>query len=179
MKIAFCGKKGSGKTFLADTIIEYNRHILAQKFSFADPLRDMLSQIGFNEEHFNGDLKNIGLSQFGNKSYREIIQTLGTDWGREMIHPDIWINRMNDRLNNIPKDVWLIVDDIRFENEYNFLKEKGFSIIKVISTTDDYKEDKHISEQLNVEADYQLYNTFDNVVIDNLTNILEDIDNES
>jgi len=179
MKAAFCGKKGSGKTFLATSVIELNRHQFVEKLSFADPLRDMLSQIGFNELHFNGELKNTDLPEFGNKSYRQIMQTLGTDWGRNMIDPDIWINCMNNRFNNISKDVWLVVDDVRFENEYDFLKEKGFSIIKVISTTDDYKEDKHISEQLNVEADYQLYNTFDNVVIDNLTNILEDIDNES
>jgi hypothetical protein len=58
--------------------------------AFADPLKDMLVT-GLSvtrERDLDGPHKHDP-TNYGGKSPRELMQTLGTEWGRELIDPDI------------------------------------------------------------------------------------------
>ena len=75
-------------------------------------------------------------------SPRLIMQTLGTEWGRQIIHPNIWVlstfRQFNENSN------WIITD-VRFPNEANAIKDRGGVLIRVNRPTiksDDY----HLSE---------------------------------
>ena len=68
---------------------------------------------------------------------RKLLQLLGTEAGRQIIHPNIWVNALfADHENN--KSEWLsatnskwIVTDVRFPNEANIIKEKGGIMIRI------------------------------------------------
>jgi hypothetical protein len=47
--------------------------------------------LGLKDEHFfDRQLKETPLPVIG-KSPREIMQTLGTEWGRRLVNPDLWV----------------------------------------------------------------------------------------
>src|SRR5690606_24735571 len=57
-------------------------------------------------------------------SPRKMMQTLGTDWGRQMIGEDIWVKAFA-RIN-AGKQV--VVPDVRFENEADIVRANGILI---------------------------------------------------
>ena len=138
--IAFTGKKLSGKTSAANYLIA--RHGFT-RISFADPLKCMLLELGVLRENLWGDQKEVPLKILGNQTARHAMQTLGTEWGRQMISGDLWINAWEKKVEacSTPVDV----DDLRFLNEaciIHFLK----GIIFLITRPGIEGEDKHLSE---------------------------------
>ena len=59
---------------------------------------------------------------------RLLFQLLGTECGREIIHPNIWCNTTFNSFNVTQK--WIITDT-RFENEVKKIKDNGGIIIKI------------------------------------------------
>ena len=115
----------SGKTSVAYALQE-NGYILV---SFASPLKRMLgvflSSAGYGQDRIESLLfeeKEARIPEFGVSS-RHLMQTLGTEWGRECIGPDVWVEVWQ---NSVQK--WLdgglnvVVDDMRFPNEWDAIK---------------------------------------------------------
>jgi len=73
---------------------------------------------------------------------REILQLLGTEAGREIIHPNIWVNALfadysdgsiedlGEKLKLKHLSKWIITD-VRFPNEVKAIKDKGGIVIRV------------------------------------------------
>jgi hypothetical protein len=59
---------------------------------------------------------------------RKLLQLLGTECGREIIHPQIWVNAL---FADYEKDSEWIVTDVRFPNEAQAIKDKGGIVIRV------------------------------------------------
>jgi hypothetical protein len=60
-------------------------------------------------------------------SYRHLCQTLGTEWGRACISPDIWIRVWKESVDNAINcgcDV-IAVGDVRYANEAQAIREAG------------------------------------------------------
>jgi hypothetical protein len=55
-------------------------------------------------------------------SVRQLLQTLGTEWGRQCVHPDLWLKCWAKRIEQYDK---VVVDDVRFENEASLVKRLG------------------------------------------------------
>lgn len=129
--VAICGRAQSGKSTAAKLLMGANREIL----SFADPIKQMLlamgSQIGLEYRHVYGSDadKNEVLECLGYNTARRAMQTLGTEW-REMLHRDLWVRHLDMRIDHSKANV-VIVDDMRFEHEYNHLKTGGALIIGI------------------------------------------------
>jgi hypothetical protein len=60
-----------------------------------------------------------------NKSYRELAQTLGTEWGRNTVDPNLWVNVMSYRIGAVSDLTAIVIPDVRFENEAVFIKDNG------------------------------------------------------
>jgi hypothetical protein len=125
--VAFTGLAQSGKTTAARVLCRrgYDR------MSFADPIKQMVRCLTSETD------KNKQLPQFGDKTLRHLYQTLGTDWGRHMIHPNIWVQLGAERLRSLLGDVeeaaiqGVVIDDLRFDNEAQLVRAMGGTVIQV------------------------------------------------
>ncbi len=110
LKIAICGKMGSGKTTLANSLLEQNP--LFQRRSLAEGVKKFA--------RFVYDIPE-------GKKDRILFQKIG-DGARRELYEDVWITTM---LNNCKNDEYIVVDDVRYYNEVLKLRKKGWKIIKI------------------------------------------------
>lgn len=95
---------------------------------------------------------------------RLLLQIMGTQIGREIIHPNIWVNALfseyvsyhNSRVNIYTLPKW-IISDVRFENEAKAIKERNGIIIRVNRNSEN--KDNHQSE-----IDLDNYKEFDHTI---------------
>lgn len=137
---AFAGKDTAG-LYLART---YSFGM----FAFADPLRDMLEHgFGIHPKLFRPENKETVIDWIS-KSPRQLMQTLGTEWGRNMVSPDIWCRAMMRRISaaQIFGDD-IVITDVRFVDEAVMIRRQGGEIWRIVrpeSTTTAHNH--HISE---------------------------------
>lgn len=139
---------GSGKSTIAQILLEEKKY---QCLSFAGPLKQMslafFKGMGYSDEQachlvYNKDFVLPGL----NVTVRKIMQTIGTDWGREIIHKDVWIKIWKMRAKNYPL---VCVDDVRFENEAQAVKSMGGQVWKIIRPGVENRETHQSEGRLN------------------------------
>ena len=112
MIIGLCGLAGSGKDEVS--AILSRRHGFAA-ISFAGPIYLAVSEITGMPP---AKLKDRGLKEqpipWLGKSPRELLQTLGTEWGRGMVREDIWVRIAMWRAS---EHEHVAITDVRFANE--------------------------------------------------------------
>lgn len=140
MIIGLAGKKGSGKSTVAAQLV----HALpdAQVVAFAEPIKQMLLNLGLPYAALYGDQKELPQPILGGKTARHAMQTLGTEWGRQLIDRDIWINAWWSRIKQI--EGYVIVDDVRFSDEAQIIQALDGFVFWVDRHTEG--GDSHISE---------------------------------
>lgn len=155
---AFTGLKGSGKDTAAKYILDgkFDDSVLIK---FADPLKNMirtlLTEAGFNpdqiEDMVEGNLKEMPIMEFGGRSCRYLMQTLGTEWGREKVCDSLWIDITLNKIANSPKPI-IVVTDLRFANELEAMRSVD-AIIHRIERGTVVDKDMHPSETFVMEMD--------------------------
>lgn len=135
--IALYGRAGSGKSECAK-ILYYAGY---ERVKFADPLKRALRSIleytalddDLIDEMIEGDLKETPVPQLGGKTPRHAMQTLGTEWGRNLIHPDFWVNIGQRHILHYTNvlDSPVVVDDLRYQNEAAAIRSMGGKIVHV------------------------------------------------
>jgi hypothetical protein len=124
--VGLCGAIGSGKTTVAEHLVEtYN----FDPIKFAGPLKDMMRALGLTEEEINGRLKEQPCDLLGGKTPRWAQQSIGTEWGRNLIDPDLWTRAWKKRALDSLYPV--VADDVRFANEAKLIRELGGTIIHI------------------------------------------------
>lgn len=123
--IGITGKARSGKDTVAEMILtEYGGY----RYSLADPIRAMLKAglgIDMNDLYWQ-ERKEEPIPAFGGKSPRQMMQWLGTEWGRQLVHDDLWITLATQQLAN--RGAGMIVPDVRYENEARWVRRFGLLI---------------------------------------------------
>lgn len=139
--IALCGYKGVGKSTYAKFLAGENGVVL----SFATPIKQMLRTL-VGHEYVFGSKKNE-MTHLG-VTGRVLLQTLGTEWGRETIDQDIWVKAMKHILTDTMFDEYhpVVIDDLRFENEAKMVRELGGEIWEIDRKNFTPANDNHISE---------------------------------
>lgn len=112
--IAFAGLIGSGKTTAAMHLVENHNF---RRIRFAGPLKDMAYAFGLSQDQVDGKLKEEPCDLLGGKSPRQFMQLLGTEFGRNLIDPNLWIKAWKHHADQVPEGVGIVVDDCRFPNE--------------------------------------------------------------
>ena len=175
--IGLAGRAGSGKNALADYISATGDY---RQDAFAAPIKKGLAQIlGISIGRLE-ELKNSGaIDATLAKSYREMMQTLGTEWGRNIVNSDIWTLLARGRiLANNP--VVTIMTDVRFDNEADLVHQMGGVIVYIDRPIAMCRQvEKHVSENSlsKKNIDYTIYNNTNNLrdlqaSWDNLTYLL-------
>lgn len=127
--IGICGKARVGKSTVAEAIMRMGGG--AYTYSFADPIRAMVKAAfgvdatdAFWQRH-----KEDPQTLFCGRSLRYVMQTLGTEWGREFIGPNLWVDLAADVLS--VRGPGMVIADCRFPNESAWIRSVGGLLIHV------------------------------------------------
>jgi hypothetical protein len=159
MIIGFTGPIGCGKSFAARHLVN-NYGFTVHKM--AGPLKSMMRAIGLADEHIEGRLKEVPCDLLCGKTPRYAMQTIGAEWGRDLIGGELWVNLWRATLP--PGRV--VCDDIRYPNEAAMVRFLGGLVVAVrregIGT-----HGAHQSERFDgVVADTVIYNPGDGRFLD-------------
>lgn len=145
MLIGLAGLARSGKDTAAEVLA---RELGLYRHAFADPIKRMLEQV-FGDNFVTGDRERI--DPISGVSYRKLMQTLGTEWGRN-IQPDLWTRvakakwdslrpfreafhpngNLAIRLGRLDVEYsGMVISDVRFDNEAEWIRSEGGIIIHV------------------------------------------------
>lgn len=121
--ILLSGRQGSGKTTLQKDLVAHFQYHLADAImvNFADALYEMHDAVlkVLHKYRPPRDIVKDG----------PLLQVLGTQWGRETIDQNIWVDILRTRVNvaqykaDLKRDLYVVVGDCRFENEFNAFPE--------------------------------------------------------
>ena len=138
--VALTGAAGSGKSTVAKHLS--NQRIPFARTKFSGTLKKMLMQIpDVTTDMIEGELKEEPQELFGGKTPREVMQTLGTEWGRDSVYSKIWLDSWERSINDL---TYIVVEDLRYLNEAELVKNRGGQIWRI--KRPDYKCNGHISE---------------------------------
>ncbi|MBD9542980.1 deoxynucleotide monophosphate kinase [Ensifer sp. ENS04] len=127
--VALTGAAGSGKSTATRFLVERHGYTLVK---FAGPLKDMLRAIGLSEEQIEGGLKEEPCEWLQGATPRHAMQTLGTQWGRACIGEGFWSSIWRRRVETaLALQRRVVVDDCRFPNEAEAVRQLGGMIIKL------------------------------------------------
>jgi hypothetical protein len=138
MIVGLVGFAGSGKGTVADVLVDKHNFT---KLSFADSVKNCVASVfGWPRHLLEGDTDpsrtfrekrdDFWSAKLGIEvTPRWALQTMGTEAGRDVFHKDIWIYSLEKRLSE-HKNV--VIADVRFPNEIDFIKEKGGFIVRVV-----------------------------------------------
>ena len=146
--IAFNGAKTVGKTTIAKALAALSDDVVI--VSFATPIRAMLEAMGVDRH--NLDVAKEELIDGIEKSARQLLCTLGTDWGRNMVANEIWIWAMQRQIEKViggadnPDDLVIVIDDCRFANEAVMVRQMDGCVVRLLRDGIEY-DSNHASEQ--------------------------------
>lgn len=158
--IALTGRKGAGKDTVASVLFE--RGYVNVKFAggLKTMLRSLLEYRGASEDlierMIEGDLKEVPTPYLNGRTPRHAMQTLGNEWGRECIDPELWVDTTMDCAALHPR---VAITDMRYPNEADAVKKRGGRRYRVSPNGEDVSTDAHESEiyidSLEVEGDFE------------------------
>lgn len=132
-KIMLVGKSGVGKDAFADALwglLSFHEFPVL-RMSFADALkeivREMLNRDGVSPVPIPHHTK---LSEEMKSVLRPMWQWYGTDWVRNRVDMDYWVNIVEWRIR--AHDGHVIITDARFPNEIKWGKDNGFVIVRIL-----------------------------------------------
>lgn len=103
------------------------------RVSFAAPIKLMLLSLlsgiygsPLAHDMVWGHLKSEPMPGFGAVTPRHMMQTMGTEWGRNAVDQNLWVKAALSSMRN-PGGHY-VIDDLRFHNEYNALREEGAQV---------------------------------------------------
>lgn len=125
MLIGLCGAAGAGKGSVAAVLRERG----FVEIAFADPLYEAVAAIaGIPVERLRDrEVKEAVIPWIG-KSPRQLLQSLGTDWGRNMVADDLWVRAA---MAKAAQHDSVVIPDVRFSNEAEAIRAAGGVILSV------------------------------------------------
>lgn len=152
--IGLAGSAGCGKDTVAKFLCDTQEF---RQITLADPIRHgITAMFGIPMGHMTDRaLKEQPLDEICGKTPRQVMQTLGTEWGRNQICLDVWL-KVAQRDINYQRNLaaannlylrGIVVSDIRFEGEAKWLRDQGGIIWHINRSNNPYATfTGHLSE---------------------------------
>lgn len=166
--VGIAGLAGSGK----DTAADYLRTRYGfEKYSLAEPIKAALNAMfGWTSEMWEDrEWKERPAHEACGRSPRFLSQTLGTEWGRQVVDGEVWVARAHSRWMALHDGVdatfgplpRLVIPDVRFQNEARWIREQGGVVVEVVrhgTPQQDHASEAGIPDRL---IDYRVSNDRD------------------
>lgn len=124
--IGIIGLAGSGKIIVANHLADKFGY---RRIRFGDPLKRVMRSMGLTEYEVDGEGKKKPNDLFGGMTPATVIKSLSSDWGRRMVHTDLWVNLWKRDVES--STVPVVADDIRNPNEAMMIQRMGGEIWRV------------------------------------------------
>ena len=147
MIIGLIGNLGCGKDYITDNyILPYYGYKKTHIISIADALKVNL-MVFYN-------IKFDLLYKKKTKGIRHLMQQYGTEQMRKKYGDDFWIKNLDAwiKINQLRGKDIIIIPDIRFQNEIDYVKNNGGYILKI--NAPDRSFDKILDEKLKEEINH-------------------------
>ena len=144
------GAQFSGKDTVGNAIIAaFNKSgKRAERVLFAGALKNACcAMFGWTREQLEDyDFKETPEPITG-KTPRVILHLMGTDFGRDMLHPELWLRLLAADIERMAANgITPVITDVRFENEAAFVRNLGGTLIHVVNPETVSRTDAHASE---------------------------------
>jgi len=146
--VGLLGTKGVGKDTVADYMVS---HYNAEKRAFASPIKEacaILFQLPLTT--FEGEDKEVCDAHHG-LSPRQMMQLVGTDFFRDKVRQDFWIDHFKKWYAARDPSRPVVVTDVRFQNEVDVIKALGGVVVRILRPHEGSGRhtmaDLHITEQ--------------------------------
>lgn len=146
VRLAFSGLPGHGKSSASKIVAEYlnkEKGQLTSIKSFAHAIKEIVSimfgiELGdmYNEVKKERVIERLGMSP------RQLLQQVGTNLIRDNLDKhvpglkiqgaDLWADIVFESIRATDPEESILIDDCRFDNEYEGLKKLGFTVIRII-----------------------------------------------
>lgn len=162
MRIAFSGKKGSGKSTASSYLVD-NKNF--EELSFADPLkRTIIDLFNIDEKYcYDTNYKEAVIESL-NVSGRQLMTTIGTELFNVALLkelPELKLDGGNIWVHNVIRKIKanksknIVISDLRFEHERKALKSLNFVTVMLSYSDNTLPVSSHISEA-GVDCDYYI-----------------------
>lgn len=156
--IGLTGKARSGKDTVAKILWT---NLGFTRLAFADPVKLAAQKMfGLTEQQtWSDELKEVVIPHW-NMTPRQMFQRLGTEAGRDVFGPDLWIKRLAISYSLLCHTDDIVISDVRFDEEAESIRKAGGVIIQVVRGDGlSGEEAGHRSEQgLSLPPDYIIFN---------------------
>lgn len=125
--IGLVGYANSGKTSIAKSFSV--GRIDTNIINFSQSLYDMMKVLGIKQEEIDDKIKREQPHHLlGGKTVISALISLGTCWGRDLIHKNIWVNVAVNKVKNNKINIF---ENVRFMNEAEAVKNLGGHLIYI------------------------------------------------
>jgi len=149
--IGLCGPAGCGKDTVAAAMNRRGFH----RYTLAMPLkRGLEAMLGIPLSVWDDRVEKERLIDWLGKSPRQVAQTLGTEWGRQQVHKDLWVKLMLREWDKVRQSLSprMVVTDVRFDNEAQAIVDAGGTVWRVereaVSAVAEHVSEKGVSPAL-------------------------------
>lgn len=166
--IGLIGKKKSGKDTIASMMLDIlhddpEKINIVMTTSFAAALKkEVCEGCGISYEYLTEHKDN----------FRLILQGWGTNFRRQLCGEDYWVKKVESEILMLNNTDYVIITDVRFQNEADMIKKMSGYLIRVFrDKTDDYTDLHPSEEQMDlikthsiIDNDYDLPTLKNNVI---------------
>lgn len=132
--IGLAGYARSGKNEAAEALVQYGW----KQAAFADKLREFLLAVdpvipgpyGTGNLRLSTLIRDVGW-EYAKDHYPEVralLQRTGTEAGRRLLGPNVWVDALFRELEDVPA---LVITDVRFPSEARAVADRGGVVIRI------------------------------------------------
>ena len=168
MLIGLCGAAGAGKDSVAEILVREHNFT---RYAFADRMREALYRLNprVADPMLNMywqlrplvDIKGWDYAKREFPEVRKLLQTFGTEVGREMFGEDFWVNQVAWQYEALMEstfgDANVVIPDVRFPNEADWITDEEGYVLRV-ERPGVGPVNGHSSEALDFEVDGTIKN---------------------
>lgn len=126
----------SGKSTVANILVAQGYRVIPFAGTLKRMTQLMLADLGQTPaeiRHSMGAGKEEPCVLLRHITPRQIMQRLGTEWGRQCIDPELWVRCWKGQvIRSLGDGIPVIADDMRFPNEASAVRDLGGLLIRVL-----------------------------------------------
>lgn len=165
--LGLSGPGGCGKSTVARALVAAlgdRATVLPVNAPLKAAMRAILEAGGLTPVQINrrldGDLKRVPCAILGGRTPTDAMQTMGTEWGRQMVHPDLWVDLWRRRAEVLLAAGGAVLNDsVRFENEVAAIHALGGVVVRLTGRAGDLDGANGHASERGVAADFEVANT--------------------